>query len=107
MINNEIFIIFFILWNYILFFYQTALYIASKNGSTDIVEFLLSFSTIDINIPNFKGVTPLMIASYGDNEDVVRFLCQDERINFDMVDIFLNFLNDDIYIFFIFIKTLL
>lgn len=82
------------------FINETALYIASKHGSVDIVLFLLSFPIIDINIPDFKGVTPLMIASYYNNEEIVKLLCQDERINFDMVD-------EDILInFFLFIKIL-
>lgn len=76
----------FILWNFILF-YETALFIASSKGYINIVQFLLNFQMTDINASNGNNVTPLMIACFHNEEEIVRLLCQDERINVDLLDI--------------------
>lgn len=41
----------------------------------------------DINASNGNNVTPLMIACFHNEEEIVRLLCQDERINVDLLDI--------------------
>ncbi|KAK8852807.1 hypothetical protein M9Y10_017797 [Tritrichomonas musculus] len=78
----------FILWNFFFFFfYETALFIASSKGYINIVQFLLNFQMTDINASNGNNVTPLMIACFHNEEEIVRLLCQDERINVDLLDI--------------------
>ena len=69
------------------FFYETALFIASSKGYINIVQFLLNFQMTDINASNGNNVTPLMIACFHNEEEIVRLLCQDERINVDLLDI--------------------
>ena len=92
--NNEIFNQYF-LWNLsLLYIYETALFIASTEGFIQIVELLLASEFIDVNATNVANVSPLMMACYKNHEPIVLLLCQNERINFDLMDdniLFINF----------------
>lgn len=61
----------------------TALHIASRNGSVEIVRFLLSHPTIDVNVKNKWKSTPLMIAAGSGNLDIVDLLLKHPRIQVD------------------------
>lgn len=62
----------------------TALHIAARNSSIEIVRLLLSRSTIDVNVKNKWKSTPLMIAAGSGNHDIVELLLRHPRIQVDL-----------------------
>ena len=52
----------------------TALHIASEEGHSDFVKYLIDEQNFDLNAPDANGWTPLHLAAKGDHCDVVKFL---------------------------------
>src|SRR5690606_31015216 len=53
---------------------ETALYLAARKGSVEMVELLVTKGRCDINIPNYRGRTPLFVACRNGHIEVVKFL---------------------------------
>lgn len=76
-----------------IFFYNTVLHLACNNYrcSSSIVKLLLSYRGIDVNIPDSKGRSPIMIAQENSQREIVQLLINDYRTNLNVKDI-LNYL---------------
>jgi ankyrin repeat protein len=62
----------------------TALHIAARSGSIDVVRLLLSRPTIDVNVKNRWKSTPLMIAAGAGNLEIVELLLRHPRTQVDL-----------------------
>lgn len=60
--------------------YATPLSSACRGGNLDIVKFLVG-KDVDINYTGGVSESPLFAATYADNDEVVAYLLQDERID--------------------------
>lgn len=52
----------------------TPLYAAAMNGETQVVDFLLQFTKIDVNLATDHGWTPISTASYNNHPECLRLL---------------------------------
>lgn len=55
------------------------LFLAARDNSFKVVDYLANLPGIDLNLPNISGETPLMIASIDGNLPIVQFLVVDKR----------------------------
>lgn len=54
---------------------------AASVGNTEVVSYLLKAPQIDVNIPDARGMTPLLIAVYANKRESVSLLLNDTRTN--------------------------
>lgn len=65
------------------------------------VKYLLNWSNIDVNMPDNNGITPLMIACFNQNINIVKLLVNSDRININHHDEVIKnvFVNDNFNVF--------
>jgi ankyrin repeat protein len=57
------------------------LFLAVKDNSSKVIDYLTNLPSIDINLPNLSGETPLMIAAIEGNLPIVKYLSLDKKAN--------------------------
>jgi ankyrin repeat protein len=57
------------------------LFLAVKENSSKVIDYLTNLPSIDINLTNLSGETPLMIASIEGNLSIVKYLSLDKKAN--------------------------
>ena len=62
------------------------LHLATSNNSEEMLDLLLTYVNIDVNVTESNGLTPLMMACLFDQERFVRKLCRVETILVDRED---------------------
>jgi ankyrin repeat protein len=65
---------------------DSALILAVKGKSIEIVELLLQQEGININSTNNDGQSALMVAAQSGQMEIVRMLCERPDINYDIID---------------------
>lgn len=66
----------------------TPMFTAALHGHHRIVEWLLSFPSLDVNLPNRSGSTPFLAACERDHVTVVAMLAADARVSVVRVNVF-------------------
>ena len=63
---------------------RTSLYRACGHGHTSIVQHLLKFASVDVNLQQSEGATPLNIACQHNHVEIVKMLLADRRIDVNL-----------------------
>lgn len=66
----------------------TPIFTAALHGHHKLVEWLLAFSSLDVNLPNRSGSTPFLAACERDHVTVVAMLAADARVSVVRVNVF-------------------